>query len=43
MSRARLAVVTLLLLGTVLGGMSWITGHAGASHARVLAGGTWCC
>jgi hypothetical protein len=43
MGRARLAVVTLLLIGGFLGGMSWIGAHAGVHHERVVAGGTWCC
>lgn len=43
MKQARRVVVTLLLVGTILGGMSWITADAGASQARVFAGGTWCC
>jgi hypothetical protein len=42
-SQASVVIVALLLVGTLLGGMSWIVGHAVAHHSRVIAGGTWCC
>lgn len=40
---ARVVVATLLLVATLVAGMSWIAGHSGAHQPRVVAGGTWCC
>lgn len=42
-NRAGLALGALLLVGTLMAGISWIAGHASAQPARVLTGGTWCC
>ena len=36
-------VVALLLVATLLAGMSWIVGNGTTHHSRVVAGGTWCC